>query len=214
LYNVKLTVNGDGGRDYTYKQVEVYRKPLVNFSVAPQVVMLPDQEIQLYNMSEHGITFLWNFGDGTSSTDYGPRHLYTALGKYTISLDVWTEHGCTDRLVKADAVTVIATGKIIFPNAFEPDLSGSNGGYYDLGAPELNTIFHPLWEGVDKYRLQIYDRWGVLLYVSEDVMKGWDGYYQGKLSQQGVYVWKCTGSFYNGKTFNLVGDVTLLHHLR
>ena len=75
-------------------------------------------------------------------------------------------------------------------------------------------IFHPVWEGVEEYRLDIYDRWGVLLYISEDVMKGWDGYFQGKLCMQGVYVYKCTGTFSNGKPFMLVGDVTLIHHRR
>jgi gliding motility-associated-like protein len=93
-------------------------------------------------------------------------------------------------------------------------LSGPNNGYYNLNEPELNTVFHPYWEGVEEYRLEIYNRWGVLLYVSQDVMKGWDGYYQDKVSPQGVYVYKCTGKFSNGMLFNLVGDVTLLHHTR
>ena len=214
IYNVKLTVTGEEGHDYAYRQVEVYAKPLVNFTVAPELVMLPDQEIQLYNLSENGTTYLWNFGDGNTSTEMNPGYLYSNPGIYDISLDVWTEHGCTDRLVKPDAVTVLGEGFIKFPNAFEPDMSGPNGGYYSLSEPELNTIFHPHWEGVDEYRLEIYNRWGTILYVSLDVMKGWDGYYQGRLSQQGVYVYKCTGTFSNGYPFKLVGDVTLLHHRR
>ncbi|MBG0860065.1 MAG: PKD domain-containing protein [Bacteroidales bacterium] len=214
IYNVKLTATGQGGRDYFYRQVEVYPKPVVNFSVAPVLVMLPDQEIQLYNLSENGITFLWDFGDGSTSTDDNPRYLYSEVGVYDITLDVWTEHGCTDRLVKPDAVTVLGNGMIAFPNAFEPDLSGPNGGYYSLNMPELNTIFHPAWEGVETYHLEIFDRWGVLIYTSDDVMKGWDGYYQGKVCMQGVYVWRCTGTFSNGRPFSLVGDVTLLHHRR
>jgi gliding motility-associated-like protein len=111
-------------------------------------------------------------------------------------------------------VTVLGKGLIVFPNAFEPDMSGPNGGYYKLNQPELNTVFHPNWEGVEEYHLSIYDRWGTLLYVSNDVMKGWDGYYQSKLCQQGVYVWKCEGTFSNGRPFILVGDVTLLRHRR
>ena len=214
IYNVKLTVTGEGGRDYAYRQVEVYRKPFVNFTVSPQTVMLPDQEVQLYNLSEEGTTFLWDFGDGNTSTDLNPRYLYSAVGTYDISLDVWTDKGCTDRLVKSDAVVVLGKGLIIFPNAFEPDMSGPNGGYYNLNAPELNTVFHPHWEGVEEYNLKIFDRWGTLLYESYDVMRGWDGYYQGKLCQQGVYVWKSTGTFSNGQPFMLVGDVTLIRHRR
>jgi len=93
-------------------------------------------------------------------------------------------------------------------------MSGSNGGAYSLSGPEMDYVFHPFWEGVETYHLQIFNRWGVLIYTSYDVMKGWDGYYNGALCQQGVYVWKCTGTFANGKTFELVGDVTLLLHRR
>ena len=211
IYNVKLTVTGEGGRDYYYRQVEVYPNPVVDFTVSPSLVMLPDQGIQLYNLSEGGNTYLWDFGDGTNSTEVNPSHLYTETGIYDISLDVWTEHGCTAGLLKPDAVTVVGKGLIVFPNAFMPDRMGPNGGSYSLNEPEKNNIFHPYWEGVDEYQLQIFNRWGVLIYESEDVMTGWDGYYQGKLSQQGVYVWHCTGTFTNGEQFRLVGDVTLLY---
>lgn len=212
IYNVKLTVTGEGGRDYAYRQVEVYRKPVVDFRISPDLVMLPDQQVQLFNLSEHGTTYLWNFGDGNTSSELNPSYLYSETGIYDITLDVWTEHGCTDRLTRPDAVTVLGKGLIIFPNAFEPDMSGPNGGYYNLSEPALNNIFHPVWEGVETYKLEIFNRWGVLIYTSSDVMKGWDGYYQGKVAMQGVYVWQCSGSFSNGEQFKLVGDVTLIHH--
>jgi gliding motility-associated-like protein len=168
----------------------------------------------LFNLSEHGDTYLWDFGDGTTSDEENPRYLYSEVGVYTISLDVWTEHGCTGRLEKPDAVTVLGKGLIIFPNAFKPNMFGPNGGYYDLTKPDKNDVFHPYWEGVEEYHLEIYNRWGELLYISEDVMIGWDGYYQGELAKQDVYVWKCFGTFSNGKTFLMAGDVTLLHHKR
>jgi PKD repeat protein len=212
IYNVKLTVTGDGGRDYAYSQVEVYRIPVVNFRVAPEEVMLPDQEIKLFNLSEHGTIYLWDFGDGNTSSDESPRYLYSELGTYDISLDVWTENGCTDRLVKPGAVTVLGKGLVMFPNAFKPDMTGPNGGYYTMGEPEKNNIFHPYWEGVEEYHLMIYSRWGELVFTSDDVNIGWDGYIEGKLAMQDAYAWKCWGIFSNGKAFNLVGDVTLLYH--
>lgn len=211
IYNVKLTVTGEGGRAYYYRQVEVYPNPVVDFRISPSLVMLPDQVIQLYNLSEGGNTYLWDFGDGVTSTEINPSHLYTEVGIYDIKLDVWTEYGCTAQLIKPDAVTVVGKGLIVFPNAFTPDRMGPNGGAYDLNEPEKNNIFHPYWEGVDRYHLEIFNRWGTLIYESDDVMTGWDGYYQGRLCQQGVYVWKCTGTFTNGEQFSLVGDVTLLY---
>jgi len=214
IYNVKLTVTGQGGIDYAYNQVEVYRMPLVDFRVAPELVMLPDDEIHLFNLSKHGATYLWDFGDGITSTEESINHLYAEVGIYDISLDVWTEEGCTDRLVKPALVTVEGEGVIKFPNAFKPDLDGPNGGYYNQNEPEKNNIFHPYWEGVAEYHLVIYTRWGEKLFYSNDVNMGWDGYNKGTLCAQGVYVWKSWGYFVNGEIFQKKGDVTLLYHQR
>jgi len=65
-------------------------------------------------------------------------------------------------------------------------------------------------EGVVEYNLYIYNRWGELMFESKDVDVGWDGYYNGKLCPQDVYIWKVEGKFINGKTFEKTGDVTLL----
>lgn len=212
IYNVKLTVFGEGGREYAYRQVEVYRMPLVNFTVAPDLVMLPDDQVRLFNLSKYGSFYLWDFGDGNSSTEESPRHLYTQVGTYDISLEVTTEHGCVDKLLKPAAVVVKGEGIIMFPNAFKPDMDGPNGGFYSQNEPEKNNIFHPYWEGVADYHLEIYNRWGEKLFYSNDVNIGWDGYYQEDLCSQAVYVYKCWGLFINGETFDLKGDVTLIHH--
>jgi len=212
LYNVRLTVTGQGGTEYAYRQVEVYHMPYVNFRVDPELVMLPDEEIRLFNLSKYGSSYLWDFGDGNTSVEQNPRHLYTAVGVYDISLEVTTDHGCVDRLVLPEAVTVEGEGVILFPNAFKPDLDGPNGGYYDLLARERNNIFHPYWEGVADFHMEIYTRWGEKLFYTDDVNIGWDGYFKETLCGQDVYVYKAWGFFLNGQLFNVKGDVTLLYH--
>jgi len=197
---------------YMYKQVEVWRNPVASFRVAPRVAMLPDDIVKFYNLSEHAVTYLWDFGDGNTSVEESPVYLYSELGTYDVTLDVWTENGCTDRFVMPDAVEVIGAGLIIFPNAFKPDMDGPNGGYYTMGEPEKNNIFHPYWEGVVEYELMIYNRWGEHVFTSTDVSIGWDGYIEGELAEEDVYIWKCSGTFTNGKSFQKVGNVTLLHH--
>jgi PKD repeat protein len=211
IYNVKLTVTGEGGTEVAYRQIEVYRMPEVDFRVAPDLVQLPEDEIKLFNLSKYGETYLWDFGDGTTSVEENPRHLYTRVGQYDISLEVVTEDGCTDYLLKPAIVTVEGEGYIYFPNAFKPDLDGPNGGYYSLSEPEKNNIFHPYWQGVAEYNLEVYTRWGEKLFYSNDVNLGWDGYNEGTLSAQGVYVFRSWGFFLNGKTFDIRGDVTLLY---
>jgi hypothetical protein len=54
--------------------------------------------------------------------------------------------------------------------------------------------------------------WGVLIYESWDIYKGWDGYFgNGNLAVQGVYVWKVIGRYADGTYFKKIGDVTFLH---
>jgi len=58
----------------------------------------------------------------------------------------------------------------------------------------------------------IYTRWGEQIYESDDLYKGWDGYFKNNtLAMQGVYVYKATGTYIDGSTFEKVGDVTFLH---
>ena len=76
----------------------------------------------------------------------------------------------------------------------------------------MDFVFRPFFENVTHYQLQIFNRWGVLIYESWDLNKGWDGYFKdGTLAQQGVYVWKVMGQYADGNYFEKVGDVTFLH---
>ena len=210
VYNVKLTVTGFGGTEFAYRDIEAYRLPEVDFKVSPELVMLPEQHVQLYNLSRHGHTYSWDFGDHNRSEDESPRHIYHATGEYDITLQVWTEHECYGEMIKLGAVRVDGEGIIKFPNAFRPDPSGPSGGYYDRDAINPNTVFYPFNAGVEEYRLDIFNRWGEHLFTSTDIDIGWDGYYQGKIAKQDVYVWKVQGTFINGKPFVDAGDVTLM----
>ncbi|MEX0986199.1 MAG: PKD domain-containing protein [Bacteroidales bacterium] len=209
IYNVKLTVTGPGGIAYYYRQVEVYRVPVASFNLSPDFVMLPDQLSRFFNTSKYGEFYLWDFGDGNTSSDENPTHQYEEVGVYDVSLEVWNQYGCTDGIIKESAIEVHGEGEIMFPNAFIP--KGPSGGNVDPLNTERTDIFHPYWAGVRNYKLEIYNRWGEKLFESNDVNVGWDGYYKEKLSPQGVYIWKVTGNYNNGEPFTEVGDVTLLH---
>ena len=102
-------------------------------------------------------------------------------------------------------------GKIRFPNAFRWNRSGPTGGYWSENHSD-DYIFRPISVNVAAYRLQIYSRWGLLIYDSSDIHKGWDGYVDnGDLAIQGVYIWKASGKFNDGSAFNKAGDVTFLY---
>ncbi|NQX91713.1 MAG: gliding motility-associated C-terminal domain-containing protein, partial [Flavobacteriales bacterium] len=103
------------------------------------------------------------------------------------------QYNCPDTLIRYDVVEGIALGSIEFPNAFTPNLAEGNGGSYDPQSFN-NDIFFPIHYGIETYELQIFDKWGEMLFESSDVGIGWDGYYKGELclcleSQSPVLGW-------------------------
>ena len=157
---------------------------------------------------EHVTSYTWSFGDGETSDEVAPLHEYKAAGAYEVKLRVESGEGCTDTVV-SPAVTVLPQGKILFPTVFRPSELGPNGGDYELN-DKLNQVFHPYTDGISEYTLYVYNRWGELIFESNDVRKGWDGYRRGHLCESGVYAWRAVGHFFNGEIFDLRGNVTLL----
>lgn len=211
-YSITVSVITDAGCSNTNSSapIVVSAQPSPNASFAlnpspPQVLNLPYDVLYCTNTSTGATTYVWNFGDGNTSTLINPNHLYEEVGEYTVELVAISDYGCTDT---ARAV-VITDADLVFPNAFTPLEGGATSGYYDPNALD-NNVFHPYHSGVIDYKLQIFNRWGELIFESFDVKQGWDGYYREKLCQVGVYVWKAYAKLNNGKVFNKSGDVTLL----
>lgn len=208
-YVVKLSVDGDGGTSYYYKTYRVFQNPIASYKVFPYEVMLPDAQVHFYNLTQFGESYLWKFGDGAESNEKDPVHKYTELGAYGVTLTAYSPEGCVDDTSHYPSVWVRGIGSIEFPNAFVPNKSGPNGGLYD-DVDYKNEVFHPAHQGVIEYKLMIFNRWGEQLFESTNIKVGWDGYYKGKLSDQGVYIWRAIGKFTNGKSFDKKGNVTLL----
>jgi hypothetical protein len=99
---------------------------------------------------------------------------------------------------------------IDFPNAFIPGSGGPAGGYYSIKTDEAARIFHPSTSGVIDYHLKIFSKLGILIFETNDINIGWDGYFKGQLCEPGVYIWKVRGTYKNGEPFVKMGDVTLL----
>jgi PKD repeat protein/uncharacterized protein YjdB len=70
--------------------------------------------INFINTSSAYTTWLWSFGDGSTSTLVSPDHVYTAAGTYTVKLGVGDTHGCTDTLTQAGYITVNPSPKASF----------------------------------------------------------------------------------------------------
>ncbi|MBL4625624.1 MAG: gliding motility-associated C-terminal domain-containing protein, partial [Flavobacteriales bacterium] len=174
----------------------------------PNVTDIRTPEIDFAsNSSSDVIAFSWNFGDGDTSSVENPVHVYPDTGRYIIELIVINQYGCSDTCV--ETVIINPYFEVNVPNAFTPNPNGGNGGSYDP-INISNEIFFPLTEYVEEFYMEIFNRWGELIFVSEDLDIGWDGYYLGKLCQQDVYVWKIDVIYTDGTKNSVAGDLTLI----
>jgi len=198
------------------KDVVIYDLPMASFDLRPDIVFVPDMEMSTFNFSSGANIYSWDFGDGTKSEEFEPKYTYQIEGKYDVTLIAKFDHGngvvCADTLKRQIIAKQGGASKI--PNAFTPNSNGaSSNGQGANGS--FNDVFLPLVKGVandsDAYNLQIYDRWGNLIFESTSSERGWDGYNRdGKLMPTGVYVYKLTVRFSDSQRTTQVGDITLL----
>jgi hypothetical protein len=204
-----IDFNGDTIKNIRIDTIVVYPNPVVDFNFQPDSVMLPNQAVHFYNQTLYGDFYEWDFGDGSPVTDEAnPLHYYTEEGIYRITLRAYTENECFGTVTKDQPVVVEPPGLCRFPNAFTPSLEGKDG--WREKNDVSNDIFLPVYRGVDEYKLEIFNRWGEKIFESNHPDFGWNGYVNGKLSPQDVYVWKVTGKYKNGVIFKDAGDCTLL----
>ncbi|MFN2422382.1 MAG: PKD domain-containing protein [Cryomorphaceae bacterium] len=211
-YNVTLTVTGPGGQTDVAAApgaVTVHPRAEAFFTVNPPVIQVPDQVFFL-NLSTNASIYTWDFGDGGTSTSVSPHHFYESLGWHAVTLIANNIYNCPDTFRVDQAVRGDVDTRIAFPNAFTPSTTGPNGGHWTVDDMFNNNIFFPQYKGVEEFEMQIFNRWGELLFESRDVRQGWDGYYRGRLCQMDVYVWRVKVKFADGGELTDIGDVTLI----
>ncbi|MBL4710497.1 MAG: PKD domain-containing protein, partial [Flavobacteriales bacterium] len=216
VYTVSLKVTGfpPGKTDEITKTnyIVVNKTPNANFIMNTTKVFIPNDPVVFSNRSTDADSYTWDFGDGSNSTEQSPVYQYKTEGEFSILLIAETDKGCIDSIRSPTNVIAELEGRIKVPNAFTPNTNGSNGGVVNInpGSGEFNDVFYAKLNGTQKYELNIFNKWGELLFVSKDINIGWDGYYNGQLVQQDVYVWKIAVEFIDGTSLVKVGDLMLL----
>jgi len=188
-------------------QVIVHPSPHAEFSASPWQTAFDQPSIDFSNSSTGGVTSnAWTFGDGGTSGSANPNHTFTDIGVFNVQLVVSNSFGCMDSIMHPVAITPVYD--ITIPNAFSPNPLGGNGGAYDP-TDLSNDIFYPFVRFVKDFNMRIWNRWGELVFESDNVRRGWDGYYRGQLSQQDVYVYRMQVRFVDDREVERMGDLTL-----
>jgi gliding motility-associated-like protein len=262
VHTITLTAWFDNCYQYASDQIFIFRVPTIDFTDVPGPRCVP-ATVQFQNLSQADspMYYTWTFGDGDSSTNTNPSHIYENVGSYSVGLEVITTEGCVDTLymLQQDLITVhpSPTSKFIVDpevtdicNAriqFTDQSIGANSYFYlfddstyfseeqhpihnyqtggtlypmqiatnEFGCKdtsyqklmiepfsiyvpnsftpdgnEFNDDFNGLF-GLEVYgwELSIYNKWGEMVYQTNDPQFGWDGSSQGTLVQQGTYAY-------------------------
>ncbi|MFT3910490.1 MAG: PKD domain-containing protein [Ferruginibacter sp.] len=176
--------------------ITVLQKPVAKFTWAPN----PPQRntaTQFTNLSTGAVRYLWDFGeDGETSTEVNPRHQFNSTGTFTVTLTAYNQNNC-DSTVSV-VISALVDPLLDVPNAFTPGRFGTNGVVGVKGY------------GIGKMDWKIYNRWGQLVYHSNNRKQSWNGMYKGKLLPTDVYAYTLDVIFTDGKKLRKTGDITLL----
>ncbi|HMN04636.1 MAG TPA: PKD domain-containing protein [Flavobacteriales bacterium] len=209
-YTVSLTVTTPLGCSASAQNtgvINAYTPPQAGFTASPWETDADHADIQFTDQSTGALaSWQWTFGDGGMSVNPDPHYHYMEPGTWNVVLTVTDDHGCTSST--EHPVKVNPLYDVTIPNAFTPNLNGGGGGGYDP-SDLSNDIFYPFIRFVKDFRMRIFNRWGELIFESDDIKRGWDGYYRGELSQQDVYVYQIWVRFVDNKELQRTGDLTL-----
>lgn len=169
-----------------------------NFTANPASGTMP-LSVNFYYTGSGGTIFHYNFGDGTTSTDQNPFHVFDSIGVYTVTLVVSSgaPFFCVDSFKMN--VEVIMPSMIIVPNVFTPNGDGHNDEFLMQS------------KGIETFNCTVFNRWGEKVYEWTDISVGWDGRTKsGSQSATGVYFYVIKAIGADKQEYSLHGTVTLL----
>lgn len=151
--------------------------------------------VQFTDLSSSDVTkWYWDFGSNEYSNDQNPLHLYQVSDVYFAYLIVENDLGCTD------SVSSILTPPLVFwvPKAFSPNNDTHN------------DVFEVKGLGVDQFFMDVFDRWGNVVYSTNIPNFQWDGTKNGEPLPVGVYVYKIYATGFNNEKIERTGTITIV----
>lgn len=202
-FNVTLKCVSDSGciSNFTYPSlVNVYPKPIAGFNVSPEEIDEFEPQIQVTStaLGATSLFYMLNPGPVYNTPNFTHNLNNNGPGKQLIVQFVSNDYGCKDTLIKILDIKPVFV--IYLPNTFTPNADGLNDGFGAKG------------EGILQFEMQVFDRWGHLVFESNDIYSYWDGTVKGgnEPIKDDVYTWKVQVLDINHKNHDLTGHVTVL----
>lgn len=169
IYDVSYTVVSIDGCVFSHTETElitIYNQPFASFTVTPQTIVLPNTTAEFLNQSLGSTEFSWVIN--STDTIAGEDLVYDfpdIPGAYPVTLFASNPWGCADSVSRQ--ILVMEEFTLFVPNAFTPDEDG------------INEVFRVQGIDVDEnhFELMIFNRWGEVVYRSDDYNGFWNGSY-------------------------------------
>ena len=185
--------------------IENIEGPTCNFSASSYEFMLSDEPVDFFDNSTTDPNYdiqisswIWEFGDGGMSNEQNPSYLYSNPGLYYVWLTILDENNCEHSAMQT--INVLEEYFSYSPNAFSPNGDGVN----DLFAPILTDIDY------ETYEINIFNRWGDIVFQTNNYDESWDGTFKGENLPQAVYTYKITYKTRRGLEKQERGDIVLI----
>lgn len=210
VYDVYLRVTSATGcvSDTTITgMIEVYDYPEADFQASPQPTNVSSPTIYFEDLSSSDVVLWdWNFGVNdpsfpNTSLLQNPIVTYPDLRGdiYTVKLIVANQFGCYDSIQRD--VIIHDLYNLYLPNSFTPNNDGVNDDFGVVGEQIDATDFE----------FRIFDRWGNLIFFTNDPNERWDGTKDNVKQLSGIYSWRIHAvDANNGKAHKYMGHVSLM----
>ena len=200
-FDIGLKITTVEGCDLYFEKsdfLEVYAEPKADFTLEA-LTTTANTPILLENNSIHDDMIYWTIEAlNIYSTSSAFEISFPEIGTPDICLNIISSEGCKDSICRS--ITVHDNIRVYAPNVFTPGTGLNNRWVYYLQG-------HDLYD----FKAQIFNRWGEIIWESQNPDIFWDGTYQNSIVEAGVYVWKMTvGSEINDRRQEFNGFITVL----
>ncbi|MCW0481959.1 PKD domain-containing protein [Gaoshiqia sediminis] len=199
---VTVTSGKTGCEDMVWlaEPIRVHPEPVAAFQPDLTEKLITDPLFRFTNLSEGGTDYFWDFGDDAGfSEEFQPEYRYGSIGWFTVQLVAQNEYLCADT---ATYDLLVAPDRLFAPTGFNPNSENPENHVFLLSSEAVHD---------NGYRMQIFDRWGGLVFESTSKEKGWDGKMKnGVFAPAGTYVWVLSYQDVVEKPHKQTGTVTLV----
>lgn len=203
MHNVELIVSTSNKcKDTITKDIIIHPTPIIDFSMSNSTIDIINNTVEFTNLSQGATSYIWSFNDEAASFDINPIYEYKIIEPCSYMVNKllgYSDFGCADSLIKT--ITMSEQNLKYIPNSFTPNNDN------------INDVFIPILQDIDNeaYLLQIFNRWGELIFSTTESTKGWDGKYKGEMVKQGTYIYKIKyKNICTNKLVGFTGHINLL----